>query len=316
MNMELADVDTGSLQSSGPSVRDSIESAVAVSSTTSPDIESNVAGALNNRDRDNRAREMERRPSRHGWEAEVRDKRHSQIREAFAQEKAKTSAGASAPRAAVVPETGQVTMSPGAPASWDSTAKAHWDNLPQETRLAIQRDHAGFARHSQEIETALAPSREEFKKHGLSSSQAVAKMVEWERSLANPATRAQAFQALAHQYGIQVGGSGPGPQQHYVDPQESQRVQGTLQQFSRGRPHYEAVRGSMGLLIHQHPERYLSANGGCDLDRAYQDACKFEGVGAVQPQRSRGAARQPAVAPAQHRGATVRESIAAARRGA
>lgn len=293
---ELADVDTGFLQSPGPSIRDHIESAVAVHAKTSPDIESKVSGAVEHRDRDIRARDRERNPGARQWEGEASDKRRAAIRDAFAQEKQKVAKEAVAPRAEQSP-AGSVTLAPGAPSTWDSTAKAEWDQLSPATRLAIQRDHAGFAKHSQEIEAALAPSRDEFKKHGLSEGQAVSKLFEWERAFRNPQTRIQAVHSLMRQYGVTPEHLGAGPQQQYQsNPQEVAAAGQRLNQFAKGRSNFEQVRETMGLILERYPERYTQ-NGDVNLDKLHADACRAEGVTGRAPAQTPAASRPRPPAP-------------------
>ena len=277
MSMELADVDQSALQSSGPSVRDALESAVAAH-TPSPDVDKAVAGALEQRDTELRRREREKRPGTRDWEAEVSERRREHVRNAVTEARIQASGQASAPKQ---PETPDAVPVPGAPATWDAGAKAHWDSLPSETRLAIQRDHAGFAKRHGEIEAVLAPARSEYSKHGLSDSQAIGRLMEWESAIRNPATRVQAARALMQQYGMtlqDLGGSPDyQPQQHQASPEQMETANRQVGQFGQDRPHFETVRGTMGQLISVHGEKYVR-NGAVDLDRAYRDACKLEGL--------------------------------------
>lgn len=313
MSMELADSHAAE-GAPGPSLRDHVESAFAAH-TSGPDVSSAVNCAVEQRDTELRQRDRQARPGARDWQAEVAEKRRQHVRDAVTQARLKTSDQASAPRQV---EPGAVP-SPGAPASWDTTAKAHWESIPQEVRLAIQRDHAGFASNPvyHEIEAVLAPARAEYSKHGLSDSQAIGRLMEWESAVRNPQTRIQAAHALMQQYGITLADLGGGPQ-HYQpqmpqsDPAAVARESQRLGKFAQGRSNFEQVRESMGLILSRYPERYLQADGNVNLDALYTAACKAEGVSGrpastdLVPPRPRAPAAQ---------GTSVRQSLRAAMRG-
>lgn len=270
-----ADVERSFPEHSGRPVLADLEAAVAVHSTSTPEDSRAATGAAERRERDNPPRDRERNPGRHAWEAEARDKRHAHVADAVRQSSQKASEEASAPRAIVEPSA-EVSLSPGAPEKWSAPAKAAWDSAPRELRLEIQRDQARVAQREQKIAGALSASREVFTKLGLSDDQAIASLAACEQGLRNPATRMQTFQAIAREYGIQIGGQQQQPSQ--PDPTVTKQ----LSQFSNSRPHFEKVRVAMGHLLLADERKYSGRNGP-DLDRLYHEACRNLGLSQNRP---------------------------------
>jgi len=281
------------------SLRDHLVASVAEHTVgAGPDLDSIVSGAREERDQGLREKDRERRTDGRQWEGEQSDKRRSAIRNALNEEKLKAARGTPQPAAAV-------NLKPGAPASWDQGAKADFHTLPEHLQLAAKREEAGYKAAIErepriaayaEIDKVLAPVRETFRATGVKSdAEALSSLLHWEAAIRNPQTRAQAFHALAQQYGsslheiMGVGGQQPAMQ---ASPAEYEAAGRQVSQFAQGRPHFEQVRESMGLLMSRHPHLYVQANGASNLEKAYRDACKLEGlsVGAAQP-RTRPVAR-------------------------
>lgn len=312
MSVELAD--THASEGAIPSTRDYIESAIAAH-TSGPDVSSAVSGAVEHRDRELRQRDRQTHPSRFDNQGERSDQLRQHIRDAFTQERLKSSDQASAP---IQPTKPGEVAAPGAPASWDSTAKPYWPDLPAAVRLAIQRDHAGFANATVNpaMEAVLAPARQEYTKHGLKDHEAVGRLMEWEAAVRNPATRIQAARALMQQYGMTLQDLAGGPQNYqpqasYSDPAAVHAEGQRLAKFAQGRGHFEQVRESMGLLLSRFPNRYSQSDGTVNLDALYSAACKVEGLNTNPvPPRPRAPAAQ-----GDRRAVSVRESIRAAMRG-
>lgn len=277
---------------SGPSLRDHIESAVA-SHSSSPDVESVVNGAVEHRDRE--VREKARGNTALDREGRATETRRAQIREAVVAGKAKAATGSVAP-----PKPGEAPI--GAPPTWSKDAAASWKDLPQEVRLAELRQHAELKPHLERldaIDKVAAPHRERFQKYGLKSeAEAFGRLLEWESHLSNPATQKQAALNLIAQYGLNphelaaMAGGAPQsnqPQQH--DPQLVQAANSQISQFAKGRDHFDKVRETMGALIQARASRYVTANGSINLDKAYADACRAEGL--TEGPRSRAVPSSP-----------------------
>ena len=228
----------------------------------------------------------------------------------------------------------------GPPQSWDLDAKAAWHEIPEPVRLAVQREQAEamngietkiapHLREHAEIKQVLAPARERFQAHGIrSDAEAVHRLVQWEAAIAHPQTRVQAVAELMMHNGVTVHDlfalAGVDPrqyqQQHYqqqYDPVAHQGMQEAHQQltrFSEGKPHFEKVRYRMGELIRDHGERYMS-QGGTDLAKAYNDACREAGLSDNRARRVANvspSSRSPAVRhdTSQHSdGGTIRNAI-------
>ena len=292
-------------ESESTSLRDQLVASVAEHTAgAGPDLDSIVSGAREERDQGLREKDRERRADGRQWEGEQSDKRRTAIRNALNEEKLKAARGSPQPATAV-------NLKPGAPASWDQAAKADFHTLPEHLQLAAKREEAGYKAALErepriaayaEIDKVLAPVRETFRAAGVESdAEALSSLLGWESLIRNPQTRAQAFHDLARQYGsslheiMGVGGQQPAMQ---ASPEQVAQASREIGQFSQGREHFAKVRESMGLLISRHGERYLQANGSINLEAAYRDACKLEGlnVGAAQP-RTRPVARSSSPAP-------------------
>jgi len=291
-------------ESESTSLRDQLVASVAEHTAgAGPDLDSIVSGAREERDQGLREKDRERRSDGRQWEGEQSDKRRSAIRNALNEEKLKAARGSPQPAAAV-------NLKPGAPASWDQAAKADFHTLPEHLQLAAKREEAGYkaaldrepriAAYA-EIDKVLAPVRETFRAAGVKSdAEALSSLLHWEAAIRNPQTRAQAFHALARQYGDdlhEIAGGGQQPAMQ-ASPAEYEAAGRQVSQFAQGRPHFEQVRESMGLLMSRHPHLYVQANGASNLEKAYRDACKLEGlsVGAAQP-RTRPVPRSSSPAP-------------------
>jgi len=258
-----------------------------------------VSSSREIRDRD--IKEKSKGLTPHEYEGYSRDKRRDDIRRALDESS----------RKAVQPkpdlQTGEVPA--GAPATWSREAKVHWDSLPPQVKTAALRDHAGFQKpmaEYAELDKVLSPHREVYRQHGVKNdAEAVQVLLRWEQGLRNPETRMQALQMLAQSYGVDLGQVSGAAQQprNQVEPQEAKAIEGHLTKFSEGRPHFNQVRTSMGMLISAHPERY-SANGKVDLDRAYREACRIEGLSNPRPP-------SPAAPGLRRQGPSVRDELVA-----
>ena len=193
----------------------------------------------------------------------------------------------------------------GPPSGWSKEAKAIWDQLPQAVRDdAVRRETEvakGFDEYRtktaqlSEISQVLEPLKSVLQQNGIQSdAQAVRRLVEWEGALRNPQSRMQAFQTLARQYGVDLSTlvpsspSGlPSAAQEIPDPVrpvldqfgnqlnsvearlqswEQSQVAEKLSSFAKDKPHFEAVRSTMGQLM----QAGIVPAG--DLDSAYQKA--------------------------------------------
>lgn len=325
------DTETGS-----PTLRDTIEASVA-SHSPGPDVENIVSGAREQHTREIRNCDRERPRDHHQYEGDRKDQLRSTIRGAIHENKLKIAAG---PTQSAKPHE----VAAGPPKSWDLNAQARWPDLPQEARLAIQREEAEMANAIQtkvaphlqsyaQIDQVLGPVRERYAQHGLKSdAEAVHRLVQWESAFSNPATKVQATAELMVRNGITVDDlfalAGVDPrqyqQQHYqqqYDPVADPGMQEAHQQltrFSEGKPHFEQVRVKMGELIRDDLHRYTSRDGNIDLSQAYIDACRHHGLGGDNRARraaSSPASRSPAVRhdTSQHSGGgSVRNSIMSA----
>lgn len=196
------------------------------------------------------------------------------------------------------------TAAIGPPPGWSAESKAAFATLPDHIKADLAKREKevsdGFKKYSdndkryQEIEQVLAPSRSIYQQHGLKSdAEAIKALFGWEASFRNPATRIQAFNNLARQYGINLNS----PQSQAPDAQgipdqlrpvydhfgqltqqvssiqgELQRsreeaVSKTLTDFAKDKTNFEKVRVRMGQLIQA---GIVQSN---DLEGAYQQAC-------------------------------------------
>ena len=281
------DMDSSPLEREGTPIRDHIEAAVA-SHSSSPDVGSVVNGAVEH-DRATRHRDRAKPVDHFQHSGLSSTQLRSTIRNSIHENKLKIAAG---PTQSTKPHE----VAAGPPKSWDLNAQAQWHDLPQEARLAIQREEVEMANAIQtkvaphlqsyaELDQVLGPVRERYAQHGLKSdAEAVHRLVQWESAFSNPATKVQAAAELMVANGITIPDllalAGVDPrqyqqqqhyQQHYqqqYDPvaaQQEQAMHQHLSQFARGRPHFEKVRHSMGMLISAHGERYSSPDGSINL---------------------------------------------------
>ena len=198
----MSDIDT---ESGSPSLRDRVEAAVA-SHSPGPDLESITNGAVEQRDRELRHRDRHDEKGRI-WEGDRSDRLRDTICRSVHQEKLKAAAGPTQS-----PKTHQAPA--GAPASWDLNAKAQWHDLPQEARLAVQREQTeamnaietNLKPHLERLtalDQVIAPSRAVFQRYGVKTdAEAVQRLFEWEHSLrSDPRV---GIQRLAHQLGVDL----------------------------------------------------------------------------------------------------------------
>lgn len=215
---------------------------------------------------------------------------------------AKTEKSPDETRTASVPST----TTGGPPPGWSNESKEFFNSLPPDhpIRKDVQKREEevsnGFKNYSEKskqydaIEQVLGPVRSVFQQAGIrSDAEAIKGLVTWEASFRNPATRLQAFQSLAHQYGVNLSqfaqGSPQGePNQGIPDQlrpvidqfgnvvnelnslksewqvERQSKVQSELTAFSKDKPHFEKVRVAMGQL--------MQAGAATTLDEAYQKA--------------------------------------------
>lgn len=186
----------------------------------------------------------------------------------------------------------------GPPPGWSAESKAAFATLPDHIKAdLVKREKEvsdGFKKYSdndkrfQEIEQVLAPSRQAYQQAGVKSdAEAIKALFGWEASLRNPATRMQAFNNLARQYGVNL--NSPTQTQDAIPDQlrpvldqfgqlqqqvntftgEIQRqreaqVSDQLAIFAKDKPHFDKVRVKMGQL--------MQAGLATDLEGAYQQA--------------------------------------------
>ena len=192
----------------------------------------------------------------------------------------------------------------GPPPGWSAESKAAFATLPDHIKADLAKREKevsdGFKQYSdkskqfQEIEQVLAPSRSIYQQHGLKSdAEAIKALFGWEASFRNPATRMQAFNNLARQYGINLNSpqsQAPDAQtipdqlrpvydqfgqltqtvssiQNELQRSREEQVSQALTSFAKDHPHFEAVRTSMGQLIQ------AGIVQPTDLEGAYQKAC-------------------------------------------
>lgn len=204
------------------------------------------------------------------------------------------------PKPEVQPTASQAS---GPPSGWSKESKLAWDSLPAAVKAdAVRReqevskgfdDYRAKTARYQELEQVLAPARQVFQQAGVrSDAEAIKGLLTWESSFRNPATRPQAFKALAQQYGVDLStlaqSSEATPEiPHQLRPvmdqvgslsQKVSSLEGDLQrsretvisekiaQFSKDKPHFEKVRLTMGQMM---ASGQVPAD---DLDAAYQRA--------------------------------------------
>ena len=193
----------------------------------------------------------------------------------------------------------------GPPSAWKGLWE---NLSPEARALAVKREtevEKGFAEYRTktaqltEISQALDPIRPILQQSGITSDAAAVKsLLAWERAFRNPQTRVQAFHNLAKQYGVDLSTlvpSSPGtpstaqdipePLRPVIDQfgnivQQVQSVESRLQNweqnqiaeklsaFAKDRPHFDAVRATMGQL--------MTAGIASDLETAYQKAIALD----------------------------------------
>jgi hypothetical protein len=187
----------------------------------------------------------------------------------------------------------------GPPPGWSAESKAAFATLPEHIKAdLVKREKEvsdGFKKYSdtdkryQEIEQVLAPARQAYQSAGVKSdAEAIRSLLGWEASFRNPATRMQAFQNLARQYGISLNSpENPAPDaipdqlrpvydqlgplsqtvnnlQRELQRSQEEKVSETLAAFSKDKPNFDKVRVKMGQL--------MQAGAANDLEGAYQQA--------------------------------------------
>lgn len=267
-------------------LRDSIEASVA-SHTPGPDTDSIVNGATDRHTAEIRKRNDELSP------VDRKDQMRAAIRSAIEEAKNK------ATRPHKVNGSG-FEVAPGAPATWPQQAKAEFNELPHDSKMAVLREQKMFGdavtpiaqqiRQYQEIEQALAPARQVYQAQGMTDAQAVGALLQWERGLRDPQTKVQAYINLGRQLGIDpsmMGYSQPQyeqqPQQQYQQADMAQMTAAVneINDFARDKPDFSTLRVQMGAMI--------QAGMATDLADAYS---KCGGRGANQSRR-RAAAVSP-----------------------
>lgn len=201
----------------------------------------------------------------------------------------------------VQPVPGQTPDGP--PPSWSKEDAPHWEALSPEQKAVVRKREGDFqkgiekytakSKSYDEIAQVLAPVRPLLQQHGIQNdAQAVSRLVEWESAFRNPQTRTQAFQNLARTYGFDLPSAQPSPQgevrqdipeqlrpvldefgqmkQSFTEmlygqqQAEQRRIASELETFAKDKPHFEAVRVSMGQL--------MSAGLAKDISDAYDKA--------------------------------------------
>ena len=268
------------------------------------------------------------------------------------------------------PETGGGPAQDGAPAAanappaaWEKSAKAAWQSLPPAVKAAVAKREIDTARGVEElksryadIDAAIAPHREVIRAHSHTEGAAIRQLFGWFDALAkNPRA---AFPALMQSFNVRPEQIFGAQQQQQVDPvtarlqqieqhfsqqigglqqnfqaQQMERTNQILNQWSKDKPHFEAVRAKMAHLIGTGVIP-LTPAGAVNLNSAYDASCKLipEVWNAIQQEQraaeraaSSGQANRarragvslsggaPGAAPAgnktKQRGKTVRESL-------
>lgn len=179
----------------------------------------------------------------------------------------------------------------GIPPGFSTETKAFLDTLPPDH--PIKRDlekreseiSTGFKTKSdelkryQDLEQVLAPLRPSFQRDGAKSdAEAIRNLASWADGISNPATRIQAFQALAQRAGIDLQSLAQGsPQAHQgqeipehlrpvldqfgqlsqtvtslesrIQQADQEKIADTLSTFAKDKPHFERVRVRMGQMM-------------------------------------------------------------------
>ena len=234
-----------------------------------------------------------------------------------------------------VPEDAGKAAAPSisAPEAWAAPMREHWAKLPPDVQQYVAEREADahkritetgqFAARYRELDEVLAPHRARHAMAGMSDAQAVAALVAAAQFL--EARPAEAIQHFARQYGVPLSVPGqedqPAPQPVH-DPRVARLEQSItaiqqadanrqIEEFSRDRPHFAAVRERMGRLMNAG----LAETLGDAYDQAIRldptvsaklEAEKIEAAkkAAVAEQRARVDAARPAALVAGARGTT------------
>ncbi len=213
--------------------------------------------------------------------------------------------GSSPPLATPSPAPSDTPAAPstapaGPPPGWTADAKALFPSLPPAIQAAVVKReaevNAGFAQYSQrqkELDQVIGPRRQYCANEGVSDIQAIDNIWKWFEALRH--SPQDSFPALAQMFGYDLSTVSPSaaadPQQASPEIQslraeirrlEGQvgQVTGTFEQqqiavrraelaaFAKDKPHFEAVRVTMGRL--------MAAGVAGTLDDAYQQAVKLD----------------------------------------
>ena len=197
------------------------------------------------------------------------------------------------------------------PTAWTADAKREWERLPAAVQAAVAKREFDSARGVEQLkqkyaaeEAAWAPHDPVIRQFGKSRAETVTQLMSWFSELSkNPLV---AFPALVRSMGhektfqqhLQQQQAGAQPQrqmdpvdqrlqpylqhfeqrlgtfQQHMDSQQERTVNDILANWSRDKPHYEAVRGAMANLIASGicPLK----NGAVDLDNAYSMAVRMD----------------------------------------
>lgn len=243
---------------------------------------------------------------------------------------------------------GQAVQPSGPPPGWSQEAKASWATLSPAIQAAVikreQEVSSGFAQYGQiaqrhkEFEQIVSPRRQYYAGQGISDTEAVNNLWLWFEALQNSPSKA--FPELAQRFGIDLSTVIPGAQadadqSSYIDPvvqslqneiqqlrgqvgqvtgtfqqQAQERTRQELANFAKDKPHFEAVRVSMGRL--------MQAGMANSLDEAYQQALALNPEIQAQIQRDQQAeaAKKAAEAALTTRPPTQRQAGVSLRGGA
>jgi len=199
-----------------------------------------------------------------------------------------------------------------APKSWTKDAQAQWNSLPQWARDQIAKRENDMAAGAAQLRQRYGAIHETtqraepmFQRHGLDANQGIDRIVQWFEAIErNPQV---GIAELAKAYRVNLNATGPTPtaqpgatptpnptQAQPSDPRIDQilqrlgqydRAEQTRQQsatneslkaWSANKPHFEAVRNVMGLIVAGAAQRkddtLLKPDGQWDLDRIYDMA--------------------------------------------
>lgn len=208
-----------------------------------------------------------------------------------------------------------------APQAWSKEEKAVWESLPDVAKQAITRREADTAKgvqalktQYQDIDTAIAPYKAVMTQNNVTPGQAITQLFKWHMELAGP-NKVEAFRQLAKSFGVDPATIAAAPattekpandaappdngipenlrpvisnletRLKTFEERESAAIQNAAKQtwvnWSKDKPHAEAVRGLMANLINsdlaliQAGQAQVSntiKNGSIDMDAAYEAA--------------------------------------------